>query len=169
MDRNKRTILEIIVILAMFLILSMIAYFAGTGLAKTFLKAGGVTLGQWKDHYIALVRTMGLVSCCITFVWYFSARFFLKITYPVFVGKRTIWVVIGLLNLVSCMVVPFFYVRSDSILKIDVTIYILFLVLFGILGYYASSIIATPACYKYTPIGAKSIRAAKYKKRSLKE
>lgn len=169
MDRKKKTILEIAGIAAGFLLLSVLAYFAGSGIAKTFLKAGELSHTAWDKHYMGLVRMMGILSCLLTFGWYLSARFFMKISGPYLVGKRTIWCIIGIVNLLACIAVPLVYTHTDSSLKLGTLIYVLFVLLFGVIGYYVSSLLATPACYKYTPLGARNFRARKAGKRGTKE
>lgn len=164
MDRTKKTILEILGIIAVFCLLGVLAYFAGLGISKTFLKAGEVSHIVWAKHYMGLVRVLAIVTCVLMLAWYLLARFIFEVMEPFFVGKRTIWVIIGVVNLLACLAVPLLYVHSDTILKLDMLLYVLFFLLFGIVGYYTCSLFATPASYKYTPIGAERLRRGMFGK-----
>ncbi|MCH3960121.1 MAG: hypothetical protein LKE51_12490 [Selenomonas sp.] len=169
MDRTKKTVVEILGIILAFCLLVIIVYYAGSGISKTFLKAGEVTHAVWTKHYMGLVRVLGIVTCILTLAWYFFARFFFKITNPFGVGKRTIWVIIGVVNLLACIVVPMLYVHNDTVVKLGAPLYVLFLLLFGVIGYYSCSLLATPASYKYTPIGAEKLWRGMLRKRRTKE
>ena len=169
MDRTKKTLLESLGILLLFFILGLVVYFAGSGIAKTFLKAGGASHAAWSKKYFNLAMYMTVIACVFTYVWYLMARFLLKIHGPQLVGKRTIWAVIGVVNILACIVFPYFYTRNDGVLKLHVLIYVLFILLLGIVGYYVASLFATPACYKYTPLGARMVRSAQFRKRRAKE
>ena len=160
MSRKQKTALQIAGILMCYLILGVISYFIGSGLAKTFLGAGGTSHAAWVKGYADLVTAMAVFSGVSTLGWYFLARFGLTITGPFGVGRRTIWAVLGAINLLGCLAVPaLFFGRLEK----NFTIYLLFLVLFGLVGYYGCSLLAAPANYKYTPPGAKQFLAPRAK------
>ena len=160
MDRKQKTALQIAGIVLCYLILGIISYFIGSSLAKTFLGAGGVSHTAWVKRYANLVITMASFSGAVSLIWYLSARFGMPVSSHFGVGIRTIWAILGVLNLLFCIGVPnLLYAKLDK----NFTIYLLFLVLFGVVGYYGCSLLAAPANYKYTPLGARQLLAPKTK------
>lgn len=162
MSRSAKTIVSIFGTIAVFFVISLIVYFIGSPIAKTLiLSAGGISYNEWVKHYSGLVNIMGIISCIFTLVWYVLARFVMKVVYPKPVGRRAIWAVIGIINLVLCILVPYIYSIVDKKYPMSFAICLLFIMFFGIIGYYLCSILFTPANYKYTPIGAVKIRGTK--------
>lgn len=159
MSRKTKTILQILSVIILMLLLSLAAYYLGSRFARSFLQAGmGVTLVQWQSHYIRLVATVGTVSCLALLTWYSLARFFLRLDNATSVDKRSIWLVIGAAEIVFCLSLPYIFATADKSLKLGISIPILFLGLFAIVGFWFGSIFVTPAPYKYTPIGSAIFR-----------
>lgn len=162
MSRNTKTIISVFGTIVIFFVISLIVYFIGSPIAKSvILKAGGINYSEWVKHYGGLVRIMGILSCLLTLLWYVLARFVMKIIYPKPVGRRGLWSVIGIVNILLCIIVPFIYSVIDSKSPMSFAICLLFIVFFGIIGYYVCSVLFTPANYKYTPIGAMKVRKMK--------
>lgn len=162
MSRNTKTIVSIASIIIIFFVISLIVYFIGSPIAKSvILKAGGINYSEWVKHYSGLVRVMGILSCLLTLLWYILTRFVIKIVYPTIVGRRSLWCLIGIINILLCIIVPFIYSIIDSKSPMSFAICLLFIVFFGVIGYYVCSVLFTPANYKYTPIGAIKIRKMK--------
>lgn len=168
MNRTTRTVVEVFGIIVAFVVLGVIAYYIGSSLAKSFLTANGMRLTEWENKYADLDETLIFCSCVITLLWYASARFWMKITGPYSVGARAVWVFFWIINILASLLLPFIYTLLDSRFKLGMSIYFLSLLFFGVAGYYGCSLLATPACYKYTPLGAQAVRAVKYKRRSAK-
>lgn len=159
MNRGTSTAIAIVGTIAIFFILGIAVYYLGMPIAKgLILKANSVSFNEWTKHYFSLVIFMTIISGLLTLLWYIQARFLLKITSPAGVNRRFIWGLIGFINIVMCIVVPFAYSIIDKKYSMSFAICVLFIIFFGIIGYYICSILFTPANYKYTPIGAVSIR-----------
>lgn len=162
MNRSGRTGVEILGIVAVTAVLCLISYYAGGALGKSFVSVqDGITFTVWQAHYQKLVMAMGVVAGFLLLAWYLLARFVLTVNDAFDGGKRMIWLIFGFLTLVACFVVPYAYAAIDHRLKIGMSIPVLFLALFGLLGYWGGSILTTPAPYKYTPLLAEKIRAPK--------
>ena len=160
MSRNALTAVQILGIIILTVALSLAAYFLGSVLAKSFLSIGsGVTHGQWLEHYRKLVMTVGGLCGALSLAWFVAARFFLKIDSPLGVGKRTVWAIVGGVTAAVCIILPYVYAGVDHVLKMSPGIPVVFLLLYGIIGYWGGSIFATPAAYKYTPLGASLVRS----------
>ena len=165
MNRRGRTVAQIMGIVVLMLVLSVVAYFAGSELAKSFLPVGvGITHAQWQEHYRKLICLVGLTVCTFSLAWYLMARFELKIVGPKSVGKRSLWAILGILAAVTCIATPYIYASVDRALKMDISIPLVFVVLYALIGYWGGSIVTTPATYKYTPLGAGRLRAARGRK-----
>lgn len=159
MTRKTKTILQIFFVLVLMFLLSVIAYYVGSNLARSFLQAGiGITLVQWQQHFLRLVAATGFLSSATLLTWYALARFFLRLDNATSVDKRSIWLTIFAVEIVFCLALPYIFANSDQVLKMAVTIPILFVGLYSILGFWFGSILVTPAPYKYTPIGSSLIR-----------
>lgn len=162
MTRTGLTAVQIAGTIVFMLVLSLIAYEVGAMLGKSFLSAdSGITHAQWKAHFLKLVCTTGGLTTFFSLLWYFMARFGLKIAYAFDAGKRTVWAVLGALSLVSSFALPYVYSSTDHVLKMGMSVPLLFVVLFSVIGYWGGSIVSTPAAYKYTPIGAYFLRKRK--------
>lgn len=162
MSRNAKTIVAIIATIAIFFVLSLIVYFAGSPIAKAVvLKAGSINYSEWVKHYANLVKIMGAISCILTLIWYVLTRFVLKISSPFAIGRRNLWTILGIINIVLCIAVPYIYSIVDKKYPMSFAICLLFILCFGIIGYYVCSLFFTPDNYKYTPIGATKIRGLK--------
>jgi len=165
MDRRTRTVAQIFGIIFLTVLLSILAYFIGSMLAKSFVAAGtGIPLAQWQTHYKKLIYTLGFTAGALSLGWYLLARFGMKVSDPYGVGKRGIWAIFGILTLLACIALPYIYSSMDATLKIGVSIPMVFVVLYAIIGYWGGSIATAPAAYKYTPLGADKIRAPKDRK-----
>lgn len=165
MNRRTRTAVQILGIILLTALLSVIAYYIGSALAKSFLPVGqGITHTQWQGHYKKLVYTVGITACALSLAWYFLARFGMKVYGALNVGRRGMWALFGSLTLLVCLATPYIYAGMDATLKINASIPAIFVVLYALIGYWGGSIATAPAAYKYTPLGADKIRAPKGRK-----
>ena len=164
MSRTAKTLISIIGIIAGTVILSVLAYYIGSVLGQSILTAGGMNHKDWENKYFELVIGMGGFSAIIMLAWYFLARFKLKVQQAHNIGQRTLWGIVGLIHLAVCFVYPYAVAGMDARFNINISIPLLFVLLYGIIGYWGGSIISTPAPFKYTPIGAMRIRAFKGRK-----
>ena len=162
MTRKTKTILQISFVIILMILLSIAAYYLGSRFARGFLTAGmGITLVQWQSHFARLVAAMGGVSCLALLTWYSLARFFLRLDNAQSVDKRSIWLVIGAAEIAFCLSLPYIFSTADKSLKLGISIPILFLGLFAIIGFWFGSILVTPSPYKYTPIGSSIFRRSR--------
>ena len=159
-----KTVISLAGIIVGALLLSILAYYIGSAIAKSFLSAGGVKYSTWQHHYFSLVVYMGSISGIMALVWYLMARFVIKIEGAFNIGRRTLWSLIGVAEVVLCFAVPYIVAVTDTILKMSISIPVLFILLYALLGYWVGSIFFTPEPFKYTPVGAMMIRAPKGRK-----
>ena len=162
MNRMSRTGVEIFGMVVLIAVLGVIAYYAGSALGKSFISVqDGITFVAWQACYRKLVIAMCVTAGFLLFAWYLLARFVLAVQDAWDGGKRPIWLILAFLSVVACFVVPYGYAAIEHKLKLGISIPALFVVLFGLFGYWGGSIFATPAPYKYTPIFSEKIRAPK--------
>lgn len=159
MNRNTSTIIAFVATIAIFIALGVIAYVVGPSLAKGFIMKGNTDLQTWTKHYSSVAILLSSLSCLLTLLWIVLSRFMFKISSPQSVGRRAIWSIIGIINIVVCLIGPFIFIGKN--MPMGFSISLLFFILFGIIGYYVCTLFFTPANYKYTPIGAMKIRGIK--------
>ena len=113
-------------------------------------------LGQWissfQDWAISCVVVAGLAS----FSWYILAQWFFTIkNRGAGSGKRIVWVLLFLPPIITCIVSCMSIQEAESSLWLA---YLLF-ALSGFVPYYLTTLLFSPLSFKYTPIGAETIRA----------
>ena len=94
MSRNTKTILEVVLAIAVMAIASLIVYYLGSILAKSFLNAESVKHSEWLKSYFGLVRGTGIAQFVCLVVWIALARFVLTVHDPFGAGKRAVWAVL---------------------------------------------------------------------------
>lgn len=154
MDRKMKTVISIVGAAAVFVLLSVAAYYlGGTIIQGTFSAKSGITYAQWEEHYLWLVAKMGGVGFLMFMVWYLLARFGLKISTPPKMGKRLLWIIIGGIDAGLCLMLPYLFRMFDSVLSriFSPLLPVIYLVLYVVIGYWVLSIFFTPAPYKYVP------------------
>lgn len=162
MNRTTRTLIQLTGLVIVIVILSAIAYYAGSMLGKSFISVqDGITFTEWQAHYQKLIFAMGIAAGVLLLAWYLLARFVLTVSDAYGGGKRMVWIVLWFVTAIACFAVPYAYAAIDHKLKLGSSIPLMFLVLYGILGYWGGSIALTPAPYKYTPFLADKLRAPK--------
>lgn len=162
--RSTRTIAQIFGLIILTVVLSIIAYYVGSSLGKSLIVGTQITHSEWQAYYMKLVAIVGATGGVLSLVWYMLARFGMKIDSPFGVGKRGLWVILGLLTLVECVAIPYVYSTMNSTLKMGISIPAVFVILYVVIGYWGGSVFATPDVYKYTPLGAEMIRASNGRK-----
>lgn len=165
-QQTKSGLMSLIMAILIMLIASVIAYFIGGQFAKMFIltdaAAAGVvdipTLSDWKNYYFYLVQDTAILATLILLIWTALTHWGLRISSSKGVGKRWLWLLLGIIVAVLCVVVPLIFEKIYPLLIIDMSIPVLFLVCFTIVGYWGGSIIVTSNRYKYTPFWASIFR-----------
>ena len=134
MSRTLKTVLSIVGIIVGAMLLSVLAYYIGSALSKSFLGVSGIKHSTWQNHYFSLVMYMGIISGLISLGWYLLARFVLKVEFAFNIGKRTLWCLIGAAELILCVAVPYIVAGMDPILKMNISIPLIFVCIAGVLG-----------------------------------
>ena len=162
MSRNARMGLYMLGIIVWMGILGLIAYEAGSLAAHSFIGTGvNASLQKWQGLYKPLVFIMASISALITVFWCALTEWGFSVQSPWGVGKRTVWSLMGAALAVLSFVVPYVYVMQKSALIMSPIIPVIFLLLFVLAGYWISTIFATSAAYKYTPLFSSQIRRRK--------
>lgn len=164
MSRNTKTILEIVLAIAVMAIASLIVYYLGGILAKSFLDAESVKHSEWMKSYFGLVRGTGIAQFVCLLVWIALARFVLTVHDPFGAGKRAVWAVLFAVSAIISIAAPYIYHGMHSGFVPHMLIVIIFLVFYTLAGYWGGSLFLTPDAYKYTPIGGTAVRAPKVRK-----
>ena len=155
MNRNMKTIMQVAGIIGVILICAAIMYF---GLAKPlgqgYIVGSKVKIQQWMAAYKSVVLFVTGFSIFISMLWYVAARFIFKITNSINVGKRAVWGVLFVLSIAGVIVITW---AVGNITK-GISLYLVHLLLFSVIGYYLTSVLFAPAAYKYTPLGAEMLR-----------
>lgn len=164
MTRTTKTIVQILLAAAIMAAASIIVYFVGGQLSKSFIGTEGVTHAAWMKQYAGLVQVAGIGNFVLLLAWFVLARFVFKASDPFGAGKRLPWaVLLGLSALFSIAVqYPYHGVHRD--LVTSPVIAVLFVVLYTLAGYWAGSLFVTPDAYKYTPVGGAAVRSPKGRK-----
>lgn len=162
MSRNARMALYMLGIIVWMGILGLIAYEAGSLAAHSFIGTGvNASLQKWQGLYRPLVLIMASVSALTTIIWCALTEWGFSVNSPWGVGKRTVWALMGAALAVLSFVVPYVYVMQKSALVMSPIIPVIFVLLFVLAGYWISTIFATSAAYKYTPLFSSQIRSRK--------
>lgn len=168
MNRTTKTIVSILGIVVAMAVLSLITYYAGDVLSKSFIGTTGIKHSEWTKLYHGLVVDMGIISGIVLLLWYLLARFVLRVDGVVGAitgaGKRAIWAVLFAAEVVICFVAPFVYSSMHHSFTVSIVLSLLFIVAYALVGYWLVGIFVTPDAYKYTPLGGMKFRAPKGRK-----
>ena len=162
MSRNVKMILYLLGIVAWMGLMSLVAYQAGSVLAKSIVgTTGTLTVQKWQIPYKPLVMTMGSISALVAIAWCALSEWGFSVNAPLGVGKRTIWAIFGAVLTVLSFAVPYIYAGQKPALLMSPMIPLLFVLVFVLGGYWLSTLFGTSDAYKYTPIGGTQLRRRK--------
>lgn len=164
MSRTMKTFRDIAASLMIFCILGIVAYYMGGAMIKSSITGkSGITYNLWLAHFVPMMIKVTAGTATVWLVWYLLARFSMQIDTPPTVGKRPVWIGIFALEVAVALGLPYALVTMDSVLDraFSFSLPIMFTILFGLVGFWGSSLYFTPAPYKYTPFLSKKIRAPK--------
>ncbi len=151
MSRGMKTGVQIAGIAAIILICALIMYF---GLAETigkgYLQGEKMGLKEWVAGYKSILFAVTGFALFTSLLWYVLARFVFKITSAKGVGKRAVWGALLAVNVVGVVLITMFIGKIPR----GITLYLVHILLFSVISYYAASLFLAPAPYKYTPVGA---------------
>ena len=157
MNRTSRSLIHVAVAVLLMAALSAVVYYAGIHFAKTFL-GGNPPLSEWERHYRSLVALMGAVASLVLLLWVIASHWLLHVSWPIGVGRRSLWAVLWVLLAVLCCAVPFVKSSMDAMLKLAPVIYAIFILGYAVFGYWLGSIFVTSDRFKYTPLWSEKLR-----------
>lgn len=183
MSQTKKAVVRICLAALIMLIFSTVAYFIGNMIVERFISADvskndpiGVSfmstlLGMnapsgivgtldtkiWKELYLYVVLNMGLIAGAILILWTALTHWGLPISGSVGAGKRWLWALFGIVVVAACVLYPVSFSLRYSLLM-DKSIQLLFIVCYGLAGYWGGSIVATSDRYQHTPLFARFFR-----------
>lgn len=162
MNRNVRTIVKIGIIVAGTVICGALAYFISSAAFGHSLATASQNMAytKWQEKFSTLVIFTGAVTGLCSLAWFILSRWFFKITSSTGGGQRIIWAILAVISLAGSIAVPQIYAASAGI-KVNALVLAVFVIFFTGIGYWLLSIFTTPAAFKYTPVGARAIRARK--------
>lgn len=168
MNRNNRTVVDILVIFVLMAVISVIVYFGGNEIVLSSSDSGLVKAEVWKEYHSDVVFITGTLAGLVLLGWYVLARFVLKVRQPGDGSKRVLWMAFFGLAAAVSIFVPFVIklIKADKISgtgvvlsgNFNIVIPILFFVFYALIGYWVGSLLVTPAPYKYVPVGAKLVK-----------
>lgn len=164
---NSRTefITHLVMAIMIMLVISVIAYYIGGNFigdsiideAQTEIK-----LSEWKKDYFFLVRYMGTIAGFILVLWVVLTHWLLRPSDSTSQGKRWLWISLGIILATLCIILPYGYVvflKNHFLIGGGMSLQLLFLICYCIVGYWGGSIFVTSNTYKYTPIFADFFRS----------
>ena len=151
MSRGMKTGLQIAGIILIVLICALIMYFGlAEPIGKGYLQGVKMGLADWLKGYKSILFAVAGYALFTSLLWYILARYAFKITSATGVGKRAVWGMLFILNIVGVVLITMFIGK----IPIGMALYLVHILLFSVISYYASSLFCSPTPYKYTPIGA---------------
>lgn len=160
MSRSSNTGKQILIVAGILLLASILTYFLGELAAKGFL-GGKVTLSKWAEQYQKLVMILFVLQAIVYFGWYICAKFIWKVRECDDGNKRGRWYLFWGISGVISLIIPYAVSLTNNVLKMSIIIPIICLIFYTVIGYWVASIFATPAAYKYEPLGAQKFRQKK--------
>ena len=170
MSSRTETLVHLIMSIIIILVLSVAAYyiggnFLGQGIidqAQADIAAGKrdaniviLDLPAWKTYYFSLVMYLGEAAEFILVLWIILTHWLLSSSGSTGLGKRWLWLFLGIILAALCVTVPFIFTYYLQIPLFDeVSLSALFFVCYCLIGYWGGSIFVTSDTYKYTPIFA---------------
>jgi len=153
-----KTAVQVFGIIVIILLCAAIMNF---GLAKVlgqgYIVGKNISIKQWINGYHAILYAVTGVALLLPLLWYIMARFIFKITSSKDVGKRTVWSVLWIIDIVAIIL----FTWGIGHIEKGISLYIVHVILFSFIGYYLTTLLFTPAPYKYTPLGADKLRRKK--------
>ncbi len=155
MNRTARTVIKIILILAVTIACTAAVYYLGSNVTGHALATASdnMNYSRWQEKYFTLTRATGLINGLCALSWFLAARFLFKVDEAAGAGKRIIWAAFLILSFAISLGIPHFYAPILGI-KLNGIIFAIFAAIFAGLGYWLLTIFATPLAFKYTPPGA---------------
>ena len=162
MNRNVRTIVKIAIIVAGTILCGALAYFISSAAFGHQLATASNNMAytNWQEKFSRLVIFTGAVTGICSLAWFILSRWVFEITSSTGGGRRIIWAILAAISLAGSIAVPQIYAATAGI-KVNVLVLAVFVIFFTGIAYWLLSIITTPAAFKYTPVGARMIRARK--------
>ena len=170
MNAKTESFVHLIVAVVIMFVVSVIAYYIGVKVLETSILNGAQNAGikvlkavDWARYYFYLVLYMGVAASLVLVFWSALTHWILRASDSTGIGKRWLWVTLGIIMAALCVAIPYFYaetygnsgfVISESGLLIDSPIPFLFIACYCLVGYWGGSIFVTSAKYKYTPLFA---------------
>ena len=166
MNQNAKAFVSLIVAAVIILLVSLAAYYIGSEyLANSILEEFKMANPDknfynlkeiWETNYFNLVLNMGIIAGAILLLWTALTYWALNTSSSTGVGKRWLWMLLGLILAGVCVVFPTVYQQLHNYtLPTGVSIPVLFVVCYCLVGYWFGSIIVTSDRYKYTPLLAR--------------
>lgn len=165
MNQHAKAFISLFVAAVIMLLLSLVAYYIGNEylcntILEDFSKANPEssmpTPQDWKNNYSYLVMTMGIIAGVILLLWTALTYWALSTSSSTGVGKRWLWMLLGIILIVLCVIFPGIYIEQNKLnLPINMSIPLLFVSCYCLVGYWFGSIIVTSNRYKYTPLLAR--------------
>ena len=119
---------------------------------------GPLNEDKWKELYLYVVLNMGLIAGAILILWTALTHWGLSMSGSVGTGKRWLWALFGIVVVASCVLFPVYFSLRHPLLILDKGIQLLFIVCYGLAGYWGGSIVATSDRYQHTPLFARFFR-----------
>lgn len=163
-SRSRKLISHMVIILFFAIVAGVVAYIVGSIFGKSAIAGHDITLNAWKGAYRNLTIFVGFFTWAITCTWYWCAYSVFSIKNPIGVGKRVFWGICGATVAGICIVAPIVYAIFSKVFVLHAIIPVVYLILFACFEFWFGTILATPDNYKYTPIGALTIKASKTRK-----
>lgn len=161
MNPKVQAVVHMVMAFVIMAILSVVVYFVGCeAMAKGILAeaqtAGAVDIPKlidWKEeHYYYLVQDVGVLAGLILMLWSALTHFVPSL------GKRAVWVVLGVIVIALCVVMPHVIHELDPQMLYDMKIPALFVVCYFFVGYWFGSIFLSSNWCKYVPPLARFFR-----------
>ena len=159
MNRMTRTVVKIFLIAAVTAACVAPAYYLGSNITGHVLATASdnMNYSRWLEKYFELTRATGLLNGLCALGWFLAARFFFEVDESASGGKRIFWASLLATSLAISLGVPHFYAPILGI-KLNGIIFALFAMIFTGAGYWLLTIFTTPLAFKYTPLGAQTLK-----------
>lgn len=161
MNRQTKAIVNIVTAAVIIFIISIAVYFIGIKFLEEDIlaKAGLVhedAITDWEDAYYLLVKYMGFIAGAILILWTALTHWAFHTSSSTEIGKRWIWVLLGIILIAACVLFPAnVEYHGETLAKqkyINEYVQLLFGICYGLFGYWGGSILVTSDDFKYTPL-----------------
>ncbi|MBF0318053.1 MAG: hypothetical protein HQL04_07740 [Nitrospirae bacterium] len=113
-------------------------------------------LETWEGYFMKGALIVCITATSFSLVWYVVAQWGMKVVDWKSAGKRTWWTVLFLILFVATLAFGIYYLK-DSV-EMGLVWAVGLYVLNGALCYYLSTLLLSPVAFKYTPLGAMTVR-----------